>query len=328
MHDTPPTLHHLIPALTAAATDLDALRHSLASVILGQPELVDGLLIALLIGGHVLLEGPPGVAKTLAANALARTLGVTAKRVQGSPDLLPSDLVGTQIFHQPTGQFTTYKGPVFTNILLVDEINRTPPKVQSALLEAMQEHQVTLAQTSHPLDDPFFVLATQNPFDHEGTYPLPDAQLDRFALKLTIGYPSPETELAVLRGEHRSLETLAPQLDAGRLRSLRQLTAQVHLSDTLARSIVSLVGLTREGPAGDVGFYLEAGVSPRASLYWAAAARAHALLAGSAYVRPADVSAVALPVLRHRLALSFEAAAESMTADALVARLLELRPPA
>ncbi|MBC7541740.1 MAG: MoxR family ATPase [Candidatus Sericytochromatia bacterium] len=328
MHDAPPNLQHVLPDLAAATADLARLRHSLETVILGQPGLIGGLLTALLIGGHVLIEGPPGVAKTLAANALARTLGMGMKRVQGSPDLLPSDLVGTQIFHQPTGQFHTYQGPVFTNILLVDEINRTPPKVQSALLEAMQEQQVTLAQQTHPLDDPFFVLATQNPFDHEGTYPLPDAQLDRFALKLTIGYPAPETELAVMRGEHRSVDTLTPQLDAARLKALRQTTTRIHLSDTLARSIVALVGLTREGPTGDVGFYLESGVSPRASLYWAAAARAHALLAGSAYVRPSDVTAVAAPVLRHRLALSFEAAAESMTADALIARLLELRPPA
>jgi MoxR-like ATPase len=328
MTQMPPSLQHLQPQLDQAAGLLGQLRAELHATILGQPALVDGLLMALLVGGHVLLEGPPGVAKTLAVNALAKAVGLESRRVQGTPDLLPSDLIGTQIYHPQTGQFVTYKGPLFTNLLLFDEINRTPPKVQSALLEAMQERQVTLAQQTHPLDDPFLVLATQNPFDHEGTYPLPDAQLDRFALHVTVRYPDPEVELAVIRGAYKDPESLVPVLSAADLRELRHLVRQIHLSETLERSIVAIVGLTRQGPESDVGFYLESGVSPRASLWWAAAARAHALLQGQAYVRPADVVTTAPQVLRHRLALSFEAAAEGMSADALVARMLEIRPPA
>jgi MoxR-like ATPase len=328
MTEMPPSLQHLQPDLDGAATLLGQWRADLQATILGQPTLIDGLLMALLIGGHVLLEGPPGVAKTLAVKALARTVGLQAKRVQGTPDLLPSDLIGTQIYHPQTGEFVTYKGPLYTNLLLFDEINRTPPKVQSALLEAMQEKQVTLAQQTHRLDDPFLVLATQNPFEHEGTYPLPDAQLDRFALHVIVQYPDADTELAVVRGEYRDLESLVPMLGATELRALRLLVKQIHLSDTLERSIVALVGLTRQGPESDIGFYLESGVSPRASQWWAAAARAHALLDGRAFVRPADVVATGPQVLRHRLALSFEAAAEGVSADALVGRMLAMRPPA
>jgi MoxR-like ATPase len=328
MTDMPPSLQHLLPHLDRAAQLLGQLRRDLHATILGQPALVDGLLMALLTGGHVLLEGPPGVAKTLAVNALARMVGLEARRVQGTPDLLPSDLIGTQIYHPQTGQFVTYKGPLFTNLLLFDEINRTPPKVQSALLEAMQERQVTLAQQTHPLDEPFVVLATQNPFDHEGTYPLPDAQLDRFALHVTVRYPEPEVELAIIRGEYRDLESLVPVLAAAELKDLRQWVRQIHLSETLERSIVTIVGLTRQGPESDIGFYLESGVSPRASQWWAAAARSRALLHGQAYVRPEDVVQTAHLVLRHRLALSFEAAAEGVSADALIDRMLEMRPPA
>lgn len=324
----PPSLQHLQPQLDQAARWLGRLRAELHATVLGQPALVDGLLTALLIRGHVLLEGPPGVAKTLAVNALARCVGLEARRVQGTPDLLPADLIGTQLYQPQTGQFLTYKGPLFTNLLLFDEINRTPPKVQSALLEAMQERQVTLAQQTHPLDDPFLVLATQNPFDHEGTYPLPDAQLDRFALHLAVGYPDAEVELAIVRGDYRDATSLTPVLGAADLRQLQQVVGQLHLSETLERSIVALVGLTRQGPESDIGFYLESGVSPRASLWWAAAARAHALLHGRPYVRPEDVNVVAPLVLRHRLALSFEAAAEGVSAEALVARMLEMRPPA
>lgn len=326
MQDAPPSLHHLLPALQAARTDILALRRQLAQTVLGQDDLIDGMILALLIGGHALLEGPPGVAKTLAVTSLAQCLGLAHQRVQGSPDLLPSDLIGTQIFHPGRGEFVTYQGPLFTNLLLFDEINRTPPKVQSALLEAMQEHQVTFAQATHRLPDPFLVLATQNPYEHEGTYPLPDAQLDRFALHLLVDYPDAEVELAILNQPAPGPAPLPAVLDPARIGELQSAARQVHLADDLARGIVDLVGSTRQGAGGDIGYYLTAGVSPRASLGWAAAARAHALMDGYAYVRPFDVACVAPMVLRHRLQLSFEAGAEGITADQVIRRMLDQRP--
>lgn len=326
MQDAPPSLQHLLPTLQAARADIETLRRSLARTVLGQETLIDGMILALLIGGHALLEGPPGVAKTLAVTSLAQSLGLAHKRVQGSPDLLPSDLIGTQLYNPGIGQFVAYKGPLFTNLLLFDEINRTPPKVQSALLEAMQERQVTFAQETHRLPDPFLVLATQNPFEHEGTYPLPDAQLDRFALHLLVGYPDPETELAILRQPAPDPDSLPAVLPPAGIHALQSAAKQVHLAEELERGIVDLVGLTRQGATGEIGFYLNAGVSPRASICWAAAARAHALMDGYAYVRPFDVATVAPLVLRHRVHLSFEAGAEGVTAEQVIRQMLALRP--
>jgi MoxR-like ATPase len=305
-------------------------RDELKRRIVGQKSMIDGLLVGMLAGGHILLEGVPGLAKTLTVKSLAEILDATFQRIQFTPDLLPADLIGTMIYRQQTGEFVARKGPVFANIILADEINRAPAKVQSALLEAMEERQVTIGDTSYHLPDPFFVLATQNPIEHEGTYPLPEAQLDRFMLKLHVDYPSQEEEKAILRrvGVPRTIE-LQRTLFRGDIAKLRTVVASVTLDDRIADYIVHLVTATRDDGGGrGVGAlrYIEFGGSPRATIYMYRCAKVRAVMEGRRYVIPEDVKAVAPAILRHRLILSYEADSEDLTSDDVVEMLLSTVP--
>lgn len=305
-------------------------RDELKRRIVGQKSMIDGLLVGLLAGGHILLEGVPGLAKTLTVKSLAEILDASFQRIQFTPDLLPADLIGTMIYRQQTGEFVARKGPVFANIILADEINRAPAKVQSALLEAMEERQVTIGDTSYHLPDPFFVLATQNPIEHEGTYPLPEAQLDRFMLKLHVDYPSYDEEKAILRrvGIPRTIE-LQKTLFRGDIAKLRTVVASVTLDDRIADYIVNLVTATRDdGDGRGVGAlrYIEFGGSPRATIYMYRCAKVRAVMEGRRYVIPEDVKAVAPAILRHRLILSYEADSEDLTSDDVVEMLLSTVP--
>lgn len=306
---------------------ISAIRRELERILVGQRSLIDRLLVGLLTGGHVLLEGVPGVAKTLAARSLAGSVGATFRRVQFTPDLIPGHLVGTEVFDPNTRQFVVRLGPLFTEILLADEINRAPAKVQSALLEAMQERQVTVGGVSHPLPPFFFVLATQNPVEHEGTYPLSQAQLDRFLLKVVIGYISRDEERAML---DRMAWTTAPApaakvLEPGAVLSLRADTDRVHLEPKVRDYIVDVVRATREPAAYGLQLepLIELPASPRAGIALVLASKAMALLAGRDYVVPQDVKEIAPDVLRHRLLLSFEAEADRLTTDRVIATVLE-----
>ncbi|MFO0879129.1 MAG: AAA family ATPase [Gemmataceae bacterium] len=295
-------------------------------VLVGQKGLVDRLLVGMLTGGHVLLEGVPGLAKTLTVRTLARALRLSFKRIQFTPDLLPADVIGTQIYLPRTGEFTVKKGPIFANIVLADEINRAPAKVQSALLEAMQERQVTIGESSFPLEEPFLVLATQNPIEQEGTYPLPEAQVDRFMLKVKLDYPSKDEELEILE-RMSAIEPalyIEPVLEPADLFGLRQVVDGVYVDERIRRYIVDLVRATRR-PAEyglELAGYIQLGASPRATIFLARAARAWAFLAGRPYVTPQDVKAVALDVLRHRVGITYEAEAEELTAESIVDRIL------
>jgi MoxR-like ATPase len=306
---------------------LKGVEAELRKVIVGQDYLLDRLLVGLLARGHVLIEGVPGLAKTLAVKTLAQTLALQYQRIQFTPDLLPADLVGTLIYDQRTGDFLPRRGPVFTHLLLADEINRAPAKVQSALLEAMEERQVTLGDRSHPLPEPFMVLATQNPIEQEGTYPLAEAQMDRFMMKLRIGYPSRAEESEILERMlvERDLR-VNPVLDREHLVALRTVTDTVYLDNKIRGYILDLVTATREPRAAglaDLADLIAFGASPRASLYLARAAKAMALVRGRGYVIPEDVKEVAADVLRHRVIPTYEAEAEEVSSEALVARLLE-----
>ena len=289
--------------------------------------MIDRLLIGLLTGGHVLLEGVPGLAKTLTVRSLADTLAVSFARVQFTPDLLPADVVGTMIYNQRTGEFTAKHGPIFANLLLADEINRAPPKVQSALLEAMQEHQVTIGGETFPLPEPFLVLATQNPIEQEGTYPLPEAQVDRFMLKLRIGYPDKTTEKEIMRRmAGRDPQPLGVVARPEEILAARAEISNVYMDDRIADYIVEIVHATREPAAAglsDIAPLIEFGASPRATIYLATASRAHAYLDGRGYVLPEDIKAVGWNVLRHRVLTSFEAEAEEVTSDEIVTRVFE-----
>jgi MoxR-like ATPase len=304
------------------AACLYRLREEIGRVIVGQRYLVDRLVIGLLANGHVLLEGVPGLAKTLSVKTLAETIDASFHRLQFTPDLLPADLIGTLIYSPRDGAFTTKKGPIFANIILADEINRAPAKVQSALLEAMQERQVTIGDETHPLPDPFLVLATQNPIEQEGTYPLPEAQVDRFMLKLSISYPSREEEREILdrmasTNHHDGASAVIHTDDILRL---RRLVDQVYLDDKIKNYIIDLVFATRE-PATyklDLQRLIQYGASPRATLYLTLAAKAHALLQGRGYVTPQDVKSIGPDVLRHRVIVTYEAEAEDIDADALI----------
>jgi MoxR-like ATPase len=308
---------------------ITACRGEISSVLVGQETMVTGMLMSVIAGGHVLLEGVPGLAKTLAVKAVADVIDASFKRIQFTPDLLPADLTGTMIFRQQTGEFVPRKGPIFSNIVLADEINRAPAKVQSALLEAMQEKQVTIGDNTHTLPDPFFVLATQNPIEQEGTYPLPEAQLDRFLMKLFVEYPSKIEELQILRKQgveaQRPLKRILFKSD---IKRLREVVDDIRIDERIELYIVEIVGATRKRTKNhrDVSRYLEYGASPRGSIYLYRCAKIQAFLDGRGYVIPDDVKAVANPVLRHRLVLSYEAESEMKTADEIVGEILSTVP--
>jgi MoxR-like ATPase len=296
-------------------------------VIVGQRTLIERMMVALLCRGHLLVEGVPGLAKTLAVKTLGQVLDLQFARIQFTPDLLPADLTGTLIYQQKTGEFVARKGPVFTNLLLADEINRSPAKVQSALLEAMQERQVTLGDATHPLPDPFLVFATQNPIEHEGTYPLPEAQVDRFLLKVKVDYPRKEEERQVLdRMMTGELPRVSRVLSADAVRRLVARVREVYVDERLRDYMVALVSATRRPKdvgLGDLVPLISFGASPRATLAFSEASRALAFLRGRGYVVPEDVKEIAKDVLRHRVLLSYEAEAENVAAETVVDRILE-----
>jgi len=298
-----------------------------AKVIVGQEYLIDRLLIALLCRGHILIEGVPGLAKTLAVSTLAQAINATFVRIQFTPDLLPADLTGTTIYNPQDGRFDVRKGPIFANIVLADEVNRAPAKVQSALLEAMQERQVSIGGTTFPLDEPFMVLATQNPIEQEGTYPLPEAQLDRFMLKAVITYPTRGEEKQILeRFVMAEPEEVQQVVDLKAILAARKASQGVHLDDRLKDYIVHIVYATREPEAYRMGTLkplIAYGASPRASIFLAQTARAHAFVHGRGYVTPDDVKAVAPDVLRHRVIVTYEAEAEEVSSEEVVRRVLE-----
>jgi MoxR-like ATPase len=305
---------------------VEKLLSEISRVIVGQRRMVESLLIGLLADGHILLEGVPGLAKTLSVRALARCINAKFQRLQFTPDLLPADLTGTMVYSPKDGSFTPKKGPIFANLVLADEINRAPAKVQSALLEAMQERQVTIGDTTFPLDEPFLVLATQNPIEQEGTYPLPEAQVDRFMLKLVVGYPNKEEERAILdRMTGPELPWADPVVDSGDLLKARSVVREVYVDDAVKDYIVNIVFATRRpGDYGlDISHLIAYGSSPRATIYLTTAAKARAFLEGRGYVTPGDVKAVADDVLRHRIIITYEAEAEEITSEQLVGRILD-----
>ncbi|HMP93988.1 MAG TPA: MoxR family ATPase [Phnomibacter sp.] len=309
----------------------EAIRQQLQKVIVGQTYMIDRLLAGLYCNGHVLLEGVPGLAKTLTIKSLARVLHLSFSRIQFTPDLLPADVVGTLIYNQQRGEFMVRKGPIFANFILADEINRAPAKVQSALLEAMQEKQVTLSDTTYRLEEPFLVLATQNPLEQEGTYPLPEAQQDRFLLKIMVTYPSRQEELQIMRENIAGIETieLQPVATAADIIRARRLCRQVYMDEKIEQYILDIVFATRQPKQASLPALaplISYGASPRASISLALAARAMALLAGRAYVVPDDVKAIAPDVLRHRIGLTYEAEAEDMTAENIISQILTRIP--
>ncbi len=305
---------------------LDDVREEVGRVVVGQQAMVGRLLVGLLTGGHVLLEGVPGLAKTLAVQSLARTLAVRFRRIQFTPDLLPADLTGTLIYNPRDGSFSPKRGPLFANLVLADEVNRAPAKVQSALLEAMQERQVTLGDESHPLEEPFLVMATQNPIEQEGTYPLPEAQSDRFMLKVRIGYPERDEEKEILRRVGLAeLPELRPRADRAAVLEARSALSGVYVDDKIQEYVLDVVTATRR--PRDFGLPLETliafGASPRATLFLVRGAQALALLAGRPYVLPEDVKGIAPDVLRHRIHVSYEAEAEGIDGEEVSRRILE-----
>lgn len=302
-------------------------RQEIGQVVVGLDDLLDRLLVALLCNGHVLIEGVPGLAKTLTVSTMAQTLGVDFSRIQFTPDLLPGDLIGTLVYNQGTGDFTPHKGPVFSNVVLADEINRSPAKVQSALLEAMQEKQVTIGTSSYRLDEPFLVLATQNPIEQEGTYPLPEAQLDRFMLKVMVGYPSLKEEHTIMQRMSRNSPqpVVQKKMDAQQILELRKVLDHVHTSESIERYVLRLVDATRHPE--NYGLeklkpLISHGVSPRASICLLKGARARALMEGRDYVIPQDVKWIAPDVLRHRVSLSYKAEADGWDIEAVLQLIL------
>ena len=308
--------------LTQFAEKIETLRQSIAEVVVGQQQTVDLLLTAILANGHVLIEGVPGVAKTLLARLLARLIDARFSRVQFTPDLMPSDVLGTNVFNMKTQQFDFHRGPVFADIVLVDEVNRAPAKTQAALFEVMEERQVTIDGTTHPLGDFYTILATQNPVEQEGTYKLPEAQTDRFMMKITIGYPSPEEEVQILERHHQnvrltSLDDVRPVLTKDELIAMRRLLSQVFVEPALMRYMVDIVHQTRHSKAVFLG------ASPRASVALLQASKAFALLQGRDFIAPDDIRLVAPSVLQHRLVLNAEAEMEGITPQKAVQRLIE-----
>jgi len=317
-------------AIIQAASWVVPLRTEIARVLVGQTQLVDRLLVALLTNGHVLLEGVPGLAKTLAVRTLAGTLKAKFQRIQFTPDLLPADVVGTMVYHPKDGSFSPRLGPIFANLVLADEINRAPAKVQSALLEAMQERQVTLGETTHKLPDPFLVLATQNPIDQEGTYTLPEAQLDRFLLKVRVTYPTPVEERQVLDAMATSAPKLdvTPVTDVATISASRVVVNQLFMDEKIRDYIVAIINSTRhpETLAPHLKLLIRCGASPRGTINLALAAKALAFLNGRNYVVPQDVKDLATDILRHRILLSYEAEAEGVTSEDVVKTLLDKLP--
>ena len=302
------------------------IRQEIEKILVGQRKLVDGLLMGLFSKGHILIEGVPGLAKTSAVKALAATVQADFQRIQFTPDLLPADLIGTEVYRPKTGDFTIKKGPIFHNIILADEINRAPSKVQSALLEAMQERQVTIGDTTYKLADPFLVMATQNPIEQEGTYPLPEAQVDRFMLKLVIDYPNKTEEKEIMKrvGFETPVE-INQVISPATLDEIAALIRSIYVDEKLKDYMVDLVFATRK-PADyriDIADYIQFGASPRATIYLSQMARAYAFLQGRAYVTPQDIKTIAPDVLRHRIILTYEAEAEDVTTDQIIGRIFD-----
>ena len=295
-------------------------------VIVGQTYMIERLLIGLLSNGHILLEGVPGLAKTLTVNTLSGTIKTKFQRIQFTPDLLPADLLGTLIFNQKEGEFTTKKGPIFSNLILADEINRSPAKVQSALLEAMQERQVTIGENSFPLEDPFLVLATQNPIEQEGTYPLPEAQVDRFMLKLSVGYPSQDEELEIMRRVTKTENfEVKPVISPADIVKARSVVREIYIDEKIEKYIVNIVFATRNPSQyglDELNDLITFGASPRASIYLSLAAKAHAFLRRRGYVTPEDVRSIGMDVMRHRVILSYEAEAEEVGTEDVIRKVL------
>lgn len=303
------------------------LKSEMAKVIVGQNKMVDRLLIGLLSNGHILLEGVPGLAKTLAISTLSNVVKTGFKRIQFTPDLLPADLIGTMVYNQKTSEFIPKKGPIFSNFILADEINRAPAKVQSALLEAMQERQVTIGDTSYPLPQPFMVMATQNPIEHEGTYPLPEAQVDRFMLKLKIDYPSREEEQKILdimaKGKIPEVNNVTP---IENIVSARDVVNEIYIDPKVEEYIINIMFATRkpaESGLEELSGLIEYGASPRATIFLVQAARAHAFIRGRGYVTPEDIKSVGMDVLRHRIIITYEAEAENITTEDIVQKVFD-----
>ena len=309
---------------------IEQVKLEVRKVLVGQDVMLSRLLIALLTGGHVLLEGVPGLAKTTAIKALSRAIHCKFNRIQFTPDLLPADLIGTLIYNPREGSFTTKKGPVFANLILADEINRAPSKVQCALLEAMQERQVTIGDQSYPLEDPFLVLATQNPIEQEGTYPLPEAQVDRFMLKVVVSYPSKAEERKVVDTYLDDIQReVKPVLEPANLIEMRKTVASIYMDDKVKDYVLDVVSATRDPEAyklPQLKNLIEYGASPRASINLCVAARAHAFLSGRGYVTPQDIKEIAYDVLRHRVILTYEAEAEEQTPEDVVKKVLDSIP--
>jgi MoxR-like ATPase len=314
------------PALDAS---LEQVLYQVKRVIVGQDALLERMVVALLARGHLLVEGVPGLAKTMAVKTLAQAIGGEFQRIQFTPDLVPADIVGTRIFNQKLGEFQVSLGPVFANLVLADEINRAPAKVQSALLEAMQERQVTIGRETHPLPDPFLVMATQNPIESEGTYPLPEAQVDRFMLKVLIDYPTPTEEFVIVERMTAAFEPAGRAIDAEHLAGLQRAADEVFVDPSLIEYSVKLANATRNVAAiglGDLSRYVTFGASPRASINLILAGRALALVRGREYALPQDLREIAPDVLRHRMMLSYEALADGVTPDAIIDRILAAVP--
>ncbi len=306
---------------------VEALYAEMGKVIVGQKYMIDRLLVGLLADGHVLLEGVPGLAKTMAVQTLSDTIRTRFQRIQFTPDMLPADLVGTMIYNQKTGEFNPKKGPVFSNLVLADEINRAPAKVQSALLEAMQERQVTIGETTFPLSQPFLVLATQNPIEQEGTYPLPEAQVDRFMLKLKITYPNKKEEREIMdRMTAEHLPRAQAVIDPEQILRARRVVKGVYMDEKIKNYIIDIVFATRNPETlglQDIKGLIEYGASPRASIYLTAAAKAHAFLRRRGYVTPEDVKSIGMDVLRHRIIVTYEAEAEETTSEQIIQKIFD-----
>ena len=313
--------------IVAESNQVRSLISEVGNIIVGQKNMVERMLISLFTGGHILLEGVPGLAKTLAISTLASSVHAGFQRIQFTPDLLPADLVGTLIFNQKTGEFIPRKGPVFTNFVLADEINRAPAKVQSALLESMQEQQVTIGDKTYPLPDPFIVLATQNPIEQEGTYPLPEAQVDRFMFKVPVDYPTKEEEFTILeRQVFLPPLNAKPMFELDQIRHIREVIKTIYVDEKVKRYIIDIVFATRnadEAGLGDLAGMIDYGASPRASIFLATAAKAHAFLRGRGYVIPEDIKVIGPDVMRHRIIMTYEAEAEEITTDDIIRKVFE-----